>query len=349
MSGQGPWISRHPAMPSNGPPTVLEQAWTPAVLGGILRPTMSESVPKPVTASTRLAAVWGSPIRHSASPAMHNAALAALGLDWRYVACEVAPEQLAVALEGARVMGFCGVNLTVPHKRLALGMMDDLDVSAEAWGAVNTVVFEAENAEGVWTPVGLLKSFSGPVRLRGYNTDADAIIRSLREDLLMEPRGARVLLLGAGGAGRAAALRLADEGVETLWLQNRTESKAAELATEIADRFPAVDVRTGLPDSDVEFILNATSSGLKPEDPLPLDVQAYSLSRADAVYDMIYRPFETPLLRAAQAAGCRTANGLGMLLYQGAAAFELWTHRAAPIEVMRAALMREVYGSGESR
>jgi shikimate dehydrogenase len=228
-------------------------------------------------------------------------------------------------------------------------MMDDLDVSAEAWGAVNTVVFEAENAEGVWTPIGLLRSFPGPVRLRGYNTDADAILRSLREDLFMEPRGARVLLLGAGGAGRAAALRLADEGVETLWLQNRTESKAAELAAEIAERFPAVDVRTGLPDSDVEFILNATSSGLKPEDPLPLDIQAYPLSHADAVYDMIYRPSETPLLRAAQAAGCRTANGLGMLLYQGAAAFELWTQRPAPIEVMRAALIQEVYGTGESR
>ena len=187
------------------------------------------------------------------------------------------------------------------------------------------------------------------MRLRGYNTDADAILRSLREDLHMEPRGARVLLLGAGGAGRAAALRLADEGVETLWLQNRTESKAAELATEIAERFPAVDVRTGLPDSDVEFILNATSSGLKPEDSLPLDIQAYPLSHADAVYDMIYRPAETPLLRAAQAAGCRTANGLGMLLYQGAAAFELWTRRPAPIEVMRAALIHEVYGTGESQ
>ena len=310
---------------------------------------MSEPVPKPVTASTRLAAVWGAPIRHSASPAMHNAAFAVLGLDWRYLACEVEPERLSVALEGARVMGFCGVNLTVPHKRLALEMMDELDASAEAWGAVNTVVFEAENAEGVWTPVGLLRKIQGPVRMRGYNTDADAIVRSLREDLHIEPRGARVLLLGAGGAGRAAALRLADEGVATLWLQNRTESKAVELAAEIAERFPAVDVRTGLPDSDVEFILNATSSGLKPEDPIPLDLEAYPVARADAVYDMIYRPAETPLLKAARTAGCRTANGLGMLLYQGAAAFELWTHRSAPIDAMRAALVREVYGSGESR
>jgi shikimate dehydrogenase len=122
-----------------------------------------------------------------------------------------------------------------------------------------------------------------------------------------------------------------------------------ELASEIGERFPAVDVRTGLPDTDVEIILNATSSGLKIEDPLPIDVRAYPLGRADAVYDMIYRPAETPLLRQAREAGCRTANGLGMLLYQGAAAFELWTHRPAPIDVMRAALVREAYGSGESR
>lgn len=311
---------------------------------------MSEPTPKPVTASTRLAAVWGSPIRHSASPAMHNAGFAALGLDWRYVAFEVAPERLAVALEGARAMGFCGVNLTVPHKVLALGLMEVLDASAEAWGAVNTVVFEAENAEGVWTPVGQLRSVTGPVRLCGHNTDADAIVRALRDDLLIEPRGARVLLLGAGGAGKAAALRLADEGVETLWLQNRTASKAAGLAAEIAERFPAVDVRVGLPDTDVEIVLNATSSGLKPEDPLPLDMASYPLARADGVYDMIYRPAETPLLRAARQAGCRTANGLGMLLYQGAAAFELWTGRPAPVEVMRAALVREVQGSpGEAR
>ncbi|NBP24746.1 MAG: hypothetical protein EBU81_09410 [Proteobacteria bacterium] len=119
--------------------------------------------------------------------------------------------------------------------------------------------------------------------------------------------------------------------------------------TKACDRFPAVDVRTGLPDSDVEFILNATSSGLKAEDPIPLDLEAYPVARADAVYDMIYRPSETPLLKAAREAGCRTANGLGMLLYQGAAAFELWTQRPAPIEAMRAALVREVYGTGESR
>lgn len=306
---------------------------------------MSTSSAKPVSAHTRICAVFGAPIRHSASPAMHNAAFAALGLDWRYVACEVAPERLGEALAGARVMGFCGVNLTVPHKLLAMPLMDDLDVSAKAWGAVNTVVFETEDAEGVIKPVGQLRETRNPVGMRGYNTDADAIIRSLREDLTIEPRGARVLLLGAGGAGRAAALRLADEGVETLWLSNRTASKAEELATEIGDQFPAVDVRVGLPDTDIEIILNATSLGLKSGDGLPMDINAYPLNRADGVYDMIYRPAITPLLAAAQAAGCQTANGIGMLLYQGAAAFELWTGRPAPVDIMRAALLAEVYGA----
>ncbi len=299
---------------------------------------------RPLSATTRLAAVFGAPIRHSASPAMHNAALAELGLDWRYVACEVAPERLREGIEGARHMRWVGLNLTVPHKLLALPLMDELDDSARLWGAVNTVVFEAEDTEGWWKPVGQLREVRGTVRANGFNTDADAIIRSLREDLGIEPRSARVLLLGAGGAGRAAALRLADEGVEELWLVNRTPDKAQALAAEIAERFPAVDVRTGYPEAEVEFVLNATSVGLKPGDGLPFDPGIFPLERADGVYDMVYRPAETPLLQAARAAGCQVANGLGMLLYQGAAALELWTGRPAPIEVMRSALKAEIYG-----
>lgn len=275
---------------------------------------------------------------------MHNAALANLGLDWRYIGCEVAPEKLREAIAGAQHMGFAGLNLTVPHKLLAVPLMDELDGSAQLWGAVNTVVFEARNADGEWQPVGQIAAPRGPVRAKGYNTDADAIIRALHEDLAIEPRAARVLLLGAGGAARAAALRLADEGVSELWLVNRTESKAVELAEEIRGRFPAVEVATGYPDTSVEIILNATSLGLKRGDGLPLDETRFALGRADTVYDMIYRPAETPLLRAAKAAGCRTANGLGMLLYQGAAALELWTGQTAPLETMREALGREIYG-----
>jgi shikimate dehydrogenase len=304
---------------------------------------MPGALPPPITASTRLCAVYGHPIRHSASPAMQNAGIAALHLDWRYLAFDVEPSRLREAIEGARAMGFVGLNLTVPHKLLAMSLVDELDDSAKSWGAVNTIVFEAEDAEGMRRPVGQLREFTGSVTARGFNTDADALVRSLTEDLAIEPRGARVLLLGAGGAARAAALRLADEGVAGLWLVNRTESKAAELARELAERFPAVGVETGYPEGGVEIVLNATSLGLKDGDGSPLDESRFDLRRADAVYDMIYRPAETPLLRAARAAGCRTANGLGMLLFQGAAALELWSGRPAPIDEMRAALLRELY------
>jgi shikimate dehydrogenase len=298
----------------------------------------------PIRATTRLVAVYGQPIRHSASPPMQNAGIAALGLDWRYLACEVAPADLASAIAGAKAMHFVGLNLTVPHKLLALDLVDVLDESAREWGAVNTIVFEARDASGEWCSLGQLTNPSGPIRSRGFNTDANAIVRSLREDLTIEPRGARVLLLGAGGAARAAALRLADEGVSELWLVNRTSSKAAELAEEISARFPAVHAGVGYPDSDVEILLNATSAGLHPDDPLPLDIERFPLCRADGVYDMIYRPATTPLLIAARAAGCQTANGLGMLLHQGADALELWSGRTAPRDLMRAALENEVYG-----
>ncbi len=305
---------------------------------------MSVAPTKSISASTRLGAVFGRPIRHSASPAMQNAGIASLGLDWMYAACDVSPDVLKVALEGARAMRWIGVNLTVPHKLLAVPFMDLLDDSAQRWGAVNTVVFEAEDDEGLWRPLGQIRDLGGPLRMRGYNTDADAIVRAIREDLAIEPRGARVLLLGAGGAGRTAALRLADEGVGELWLVNRTPSKAEALARELEERFPAVHIGLGYPASDVEIVLNATSLGLKPGDPLPVDASQFSLGKAFTAYDMVYRPSQTPFLQAAQAAGCRVANGLGMLLYQGAAALELWSGRPAPVEAMKTALIQEVYG-----
>jgi shikimate dehydrogenase len=282
-----------------------------------------------LNAATRLCAVFGAPIRHSASPAMHNAAFAALGLDWRYVACEVDPKNLRTAIAGAQAMNFVGVNLTVPHKLLAVDMVDELDASAQKWGAVNTILFNEKGSTG-------------------YNTDADAIVTSLREDLKMDLRGAKVLLLGAGGAGRTAALKLAAENVAELFLVNRTRSKAEELAAEIQKQFPSVKISTDHPRSAVDLVLNATSLGLKPDDASPLDETRFPVRQAHAVYDMIYRPAETALLAAAKKAGCRTANGLGMLLHQGAKAFEIWTGRPAPLEVMRRALAENIYGGAKA-
>jgi len=279
----------------------------------------------PINAATRLCAIFGSPIRHSASPAMHNAAFAALGLNWRYVAFEVDPKNLRAAIDGAKVMGLAGLNLTVPHKLLAMDMVDALDESAKTWGAVNVIRFDEKGATG-------------------FNTDAEGFAISLREDLALDLRGAKVLLLGAGGAGRTAALKLASEKVAELFLVNRTPVRAEEIAVEIKARFPEVKATVGYPQVPVDLLVNATSLGLKPEDGSPLDEKFFPLKQARTVYDMIYRPAETTLLQAAKAAGCRTANGLGMLLYQGARAFEIWTGQPAPLEVMRQALKENIYG-----
>ncbi len=306
---------------------------------------MPDAFAKPIDATTRYCAVYGHPIKHSASPSFQNAGLAALGLNWRYLACAVHPDHLREAMLGAMRMKFIGLNLTVPHKLLAFEMIDALDASAQTWGAVNTVRFEAKDASGTWRPLAdFPDDVPGELRSQGFNTDADAITRSLREDLGVEVRGQRVLLLGAGGAGRTAALKLASEGVAELFLVNRTASKAEAVAREIAQRFPDVRCRLGYPNAAVDLALNATSLGLKSGDPLPFDERQFPLTHAAAAYDMIYRPAETPFLSAAKAAGCRTANGVGMLLYQGVKALEIWTGRPAPVSVMREALLKNVYG-----
>jgi shikimate dehydrogenase len=279
---------------------------------------------------------------------MQNAGIAALKLNWRYLAFEVHPDQLRAAIQGAKAMKFIGLNLTVPHKLLALEMVDVLDESARSWGAVNTIRFEARDPAGSWRPLTDFPDVAPePIRAHGFNTDADAVTRSIREDLGIEVARAKVLLLGAGGAGRTTALKLAADGVAELFLVNRTPAKVTALAEEVSQRFPMVRTKVGYPDAKdaVDLIVNATSLGLKSDDLVPLDASLFSLRQAGAVYDMIYRPAETPLLKAARAAGCKAANGLGMLLYQGAKALELWSGQQPPIEVMRDALRKNVYGS----
>jgi shikimate dehydrogenase len=275
---------------------------------------------------------------------MQNAGIAALGLNWRYLAFEVRPENLRAAILGARAMNFIGLNLTVPHKLLALELVDTLDESAKLWGAVNTIRFEAKDEQGAWRPLREFVEIPRETRAHGFNTDADAIIRALRDDLGLDVTGKRALLLGVGGAGRTAALKLAAEGIEELFLINRTRAKAEAVAKEIEASWPKVKVIVGYPRKGVDLLLNATSLGLKPGDPLPYEEDELRIKDVAAVYDMIYRPAETTLLRQAKAAGCRAANGLGMLLYQGAKALEIWTGQPAPIEIMRQALEKNVYG-----
>jgi shikimate dehydrogenase len=275
---------------------------------------------------------------------MQNAGIEALGLNWRYTAFDVHPNSLREAIAGAKAMRFIGLNLTVPHKLLALDMVDVIDSEAKKWGAINTIRFEGQQGDN-WLPLPELPPDTDAlVRSVGFNTDADAIVRSLKEDLGVLLTGSKILLLGAGGAGRAAALRLAEEKPAELWLVNRTQSKAEELALEIQSRQPSVAVKVGYPNKFVDLVLNATSLGLKADDPLPIDENQFPLKQAEYAYDMIYKPAKTPFLVAAEANGCFIANGLGMLLYQGARALELWSGKTPPLAEMREALTRHIYG-----
>lgn len=306
---------------------------------------MAERLTLSINARTRYCAVLGHPVRHSASPAMQNAGIAALAKDWRYLAFDVHPDELRQAIDGAKAMKYIGLNLTVPHKLLAVEMMAVVDPRAKKWGAVNTVVFETQ-LSGKWVPLGTTDGLeANEIRAHGYNTDADAIVQSLLEDFSWKTlRGATVLLLGAGGAARSCALRLAEENVGTIHLINRTKEKALELGAEIAKENPNVTLRYEYPAQTVDLVINGTSLGLKTGDALPIDGDWLKTRKPERVYDMIYRPTETLLLQEARKIGCKTANGLGMLLYQGARALELWSGEKAPIKIMREALVREVYG-----
>lgn len=270
---------------------------------------------------------------------MHNAALAKLGLNWRYVAFDVDPAQLAAAIQGAQAMGFVGLNLTVPHKILAVDLVDYVDPAARRWGAVNTIRFEGRTGSGDWLPLSLFPDANpAQTRTAGFNTDADAIIRAIREDLAFTISGRRILILGAGGAGRAAALRIADEQPAEMVLINRTRAKAEELAREITTANPTIQITLDYPQQPVDLVLNATSLGLNLRDPLPVREDWLRAHPPCHAYDMIYRPAETPFLKAARELGARTANGVGMLLHQGADALEIWTGQVAPRETMRSAL-----------
>lgn len=278
---------------------------------------------------------------------MHNPTIAAMGLNWNYLAFDVHPDDLEPVLRGSQRMGFIGLNLTVPHKILAHDIVDHLDESGRKWGAVNTIRFECQDDDGIWVPSWKVENLEKrSTRMAGFNTDADAVVRAIREELDLPLSGKSVLLLGAGGAGRVAALKCAEENVGQLFLVNRTLKKCEEVKKEIQDLYPHVQVEIGYPPKNqaMDLILNATSLGLKESDPLPLNTDSVVLSQFQYAYDMIYQPAETRFLSLCKKAGCQTTNGLGMLLYQGVKALEIWTEMKVPDSVMRNALNQHVYG-----
>ena len=273
-------------------------------------------------------AVLGHPVQHSLSPHMHNAALAWMAAsdprftDWTYWKIDVPPEQLHAALGLLHQKGFHGVNLTVPHKILAFTWVAELDPAARAIGAVNT----------------LRRTAAG---YTGFNTDGHGLAAGLAEDLGRPLRGATVILAGAGGAARSAAIECLRQGVRALWLGNRSRASLDELLAivrPLAGAIPVRDFLLGAPPPDLPagaLVINATSAGLQADSPPPFDLESWP--RPAAVYDMIYNPAQTPLLAEAARLEIPGANGLSMLVHQGARALELWTGAAVPAAEMRRA------------
>jgi shikimate dehydrogenase len=271
-------------------------------------------------------AVLGWPIAHSASPRMHQPALDANGIDARYIRLEVEPGQITAAFSRMRALGFIGCNVTVPHKLDAMANCTEIHPDAVAIGAVNTVRFDADAT-------------------RGFNTDGPGFERAIVDDFGLPLASLKVAIVGAGGgAGQAISTQCVLLGVERLVLINRSVNKLAPLAERLAQLGSRAEVITLALDADLlaehclgcDLIVNTSSVGLKPGDPSILP--ATCLKPEHRVYDTIYQPPVTPLLALAEDCGCRTANGLSMLIHQGALAFQHWFPQTDPLAVMRAAL-----------
>ena len=276
--------------------------------------------------------IIGYPIGHSISPVFQQAALDFYSLDATYRAWEVKPQDLAEFVRGLRSIDNWGVNVTVPHKEAVIRHLDQVDDWAGKAGAVNTIVNEG-------------------TKLTGYNTDGAGFLRALEEDGRFSPEGCSVLILGAGGSARGVALALASRGVEAITIANRTLSRAQVLAELVvkhwssggAGKTPKIEaISLGHPDAELaaaaavsDLVVNCTTVGMKhgPDEnrsPMP---RRY-ISSSALIYDLVYNPPETPLLRDAVNAGAAALGGLPMLVYQGAASFELWTGKKAPVEIM---------------
>ena len=276
--------------------------------------------------------VFGHPVAHSLSPQMQNAALENSGIEMRYARFEIAPDELGAALELLRGLDFVGVNLTIPHKEPAVALVDAVDETAREIGAINTI--KIDNG-----------------KLHGFNTDGKGFARAIREEFSVDLRDLRVLIVGAGGAARAIAFECAKENCERLVVANRDLEKAKTLAEQLRPFFagprvlgPVARLQTiGLDEGALRFqiansdlLVNATPLGLNRTDAAPIPARV--LEPHLMVYDTVYGGGSSDLVASAIEAGARAANGLSMLLHQGALAFEIWFDRTAPLDAMRKAL-----------
>jgi len=279
-----------------------------------------------ISARTKLLGLVGYPVGHSYSPAMHNRGFATLQLDYCYLPLPVCPEDLAKGVEGLRAIGCAGFNVTIPHKEAIVPFLDEVDAEARRSGAVNTVV----NIEG---------------RLIGSNTDGRGFLRSVSELWNFTPAGQKIVVLGAGGAARAIAAALASSGAASVTIANRHRERAEKLVELLKSESPCMFFAADLNDPGLDLaleqsalVVQTTSVGMHPRIDVEPVINPQRLFKHNLVYDIIFNPWETRFLREAKLQGCRTANGLGMLLYQGALSFERWTGQTAPLEEMRQAL-----------
>jgi shikimate dehydrogenase len=286
-------------------------------------------VAKELNFKQELTAAFGQPIAENPTQAMIEPAYRAMGLSWRYLTIEVAPEGLADAVRGVRAMGFAGFNCTIPHKVAVVPLLDSLAESARLIGAVNCVVRKGTT-------------------LVGENTDGQGFLSSLKE--VVDPRGKRVVILGAGGAARAIAVELALAGAQGITVVNRGEARGRSLAS-------ALKEKTAVPSAsfvqwrgkyqvpaDTDVLINATSIGLYPDVAAEIPLDFATLTAKMIVADVIPNPPKTHLIRTAAARGCRALDGLGMLVNQGVVVIRLWTGREPDPRVMRAAL-ESVFGA----
>ena len=266
----------------------------------------------------------GYPVKHSLSARMHNAAFRHLSIDAEYKLFEVKPDELKRFFDTFRTKGMRGINITIPYKTKAMHLMDDLGDEARMIEAINTVALKSK-------------------RLIGYNTDGIGFIKSLKEDLHFEPKGKTAFILGAGGAARAVSFSLAKEALQRIVLVDIDPQKAASLAGDVEKKTDteSIAIESGretikelLLNSDL--LVNATPCGMRKTDPEILPAEA--LCKGLVIFDLVYNPKETPLIKSARKRNLACVNGLGMLVYQGAASFKLWTGRAAPLGVMKKAV-----------
>ena len=273
-----------------------------------------------ISGKTKVCGIIGDPIEHSMSPVMHNAAFKKLGLDYVYLAFGVKQTELGEAIDGVRALNIKGLSITIPHKIAAIQFLDEMDTLADKIGAINTIV----NRNGV---------------LKGYNTDASGFLQALLEREI-EPKGKKVVILGAGGASRAISFILAERGADLVIL-NRTWDKAKVCADRISEIFQSEaralelngeNLATALGQADI--LVNTTSVGMDP-DITETPVTANLLKPSLVVFDIVYNPIETRLHKEAEAVGATVIGGVEMLVWQGVVAFEKWTGLKAPVELMR--------------